>query len=45
MKIFGVAILAACFLVGHFIGEELGRFFNLSGNLGGVGIAMLLLVL
>ena len=45
MKIYGVAILAACFLIGHFIGDALGRAFNLNGNLGGVGFAMLLLIL
>jgi malonate transporter MadL subunit len=45
MKIYGVAILAACFLVGHILGDWLGRSFHLTGNLGGVGIAMLLLIL
>jgi len=45
MKIYGVAILAGCFLIGHFIGDSLGRVFNLNGNLGGVGFAMLLLIL
>lgn len=45
MKIYGVAILAGCFLVGHILGDTLGSMFNLSGNLGGVGFAMLLLVL
>ena len=44
MKIYGVAILAACFLVGHIVGDLLGRSFHLTGNLGGVGIAMLLLI-
>ena len=45
MKIYGVAILAACFLVGHLLGDLLGKYFNLNGNLGGVGFAMLLLIL
>ncbi len=44
MKIYGVAILAACFLIGHLIGDSLGRLFHLNGNLGGVGFAMLLLI-
>jgi malonate transporter MadL subunit len=44
MKIYGVAILAGCYLLGHLIGEALGHYFHLSGNLGGVGFAMLLLV-
>jgi malonate transporter MadL subunit len=44
MKIYGVGILAACFLIGHIIGDYLGKLFNLTGNLGGVGFAMLILV-
>lgn len=44
MKIYGVAILAACFLVGHLLGDLLGKLFHLNGNLGGVGFAMLLLI-
>ena len=45
MKIYGVAILAACYLVGQFIGDWFGRVFEMSGNLGGVGFAMILLIL
>ncbi len=45
MKIYGVGILAACFLIGHFLGDYLGRLFHLNGNLGGVGFAMLILVI
>ena len=45
MKIYGVALLAGCYLAGHILGDFLGRLFHLSGNLGGVGFAMLLLVL
>lgn len=44
MKIFGVALLAGCFLIGHIFGDFLGKLFHLSGNLGGVGFAMLLLI-
>ncbi len=44
MKIYGVAILAACFLIGHIIGDQLGKLFGLTGNLGGVGFAMLGLI-
>jgi malonate transporter MadL subunit len=44
MKIYGVGILAACFLIGHILGEYLGKVFHLTGNLGGVGFAMLILV-
>jgi malonate transporter MadL subunit len=45
MKIYGVSILALCFLAGHIIGDYLGKVFHLSGNLGGVGFAMLFLIL
>jgi len=45
MKIYGVAILATCYLVGQFIGDWFGRVFDMSGNLGGVGFAMILLIL
>jgi len=45
MKIYGVGILAACFLIGHILGDYLGKLFHLTGNLGGVGFAMLILVI
>jgi malonate transporter MadL subunit len=45
MKIYGVAILAGCFLIGHIIGDALGRSLHMNGNLGGVGFAMLMLIL
>lgn len=45
MKIYGVAILAACYFAGLLIGEVLGKLFNIQGNLGGVGFAMLILIL
>lgn len=44
MKTYGVAILAACFLTGHIIGDALEKAFHMDGNLGGVGFAMLFLV-
>ena len=37
--------MAGCFLFGHILGDALGKVFNLNGNLGGVGFAMLLLIL
>jgi len=45
MVIYGVALLAACLLVGQFFGELLGQWLGVQANVGGVGIAMLLLVL
>lgn len=44
MKIYGVAILAGCFLFGHLLGDTLGRLLHMKGNIGGVGFAMLILV-
>ena len=44
MKIYGVAILAACFLTGQFLGELLGIWLKIDGNIGGVGFAMLFLI-
>lgn len=45
MVIYGVAILSMCMFVGLFIGELLGKAIGVSGNVGGIGFAMLLLVL
>lgn len=44
MIIYGVAILAACYLTGVFAGEMLGWLMGVDANVGGVGIAMLLLI-
>lgn len=45
MKIYGVAFLALCYLTGQFLGKYLGIALGIDGNVGGVGIGMLLLVL
>ncbi|MEQ9297937.1 MAG: malonate transporter subunit MadL [Cyclobacteriaceae bacterium] len=45
MKIYGVAFLAACFLIGQIAGKYLGVLIGIDGNVGGVGLGMLLLVL
>ena len=44
MKIYGVAVLSACFIAGQLIGEALGILFHFDGNIGGVGFGMLLLI-
>lgn len=44
MTIYGTALLAVCHLLGIFLGELLGRALGVSSNVGGVGIAMLLLI-
>ena len=45
MVIYGVALLAGCMIAGVFCGEVLGHLIGVRANVGGVGIAMLLLVL
>lgn len=45
MIIYGVAILAFCYVTGQLIGELLGRLIGVDANVGGVGFAMLLLIL
>jgi len=45
MIVFGVALLSACLILGMLIGEALGVARNVKANVGGVGIAMLFLVL
>ena len=44
MVIYGVALLAGCMIAGIFIGELLGMLIGVQANVGGVGIAMLLLI-
>jgi malonate transporter MadL subunit len=44
MIIYGVAFLAFCTLVGISVGEYLGKLIGVPANVGGVGIAMLLLI-
>jgi len=45
MLVYGVALLSVCLIVGMLAGEALGLLLNVEANVGGVGIAMLLLVL
>jgi hypothetical protein len=44
MIIYGTAILALCHLLGIILGDLLGRALGMTTNVGGVGIAMLLLI-
>ena len=44
MIIYGTALLAVCHLLGIIIGDLLGRALGMTTNVGGVGIAMLLLI-
>jgi malonate transporter MadL subunit len=45
MLVYGVALLSACLIAGMLIGEALGVVLGVEANVGGVGIAMLFLVL
>ena len=40
MIIYGVALLAFCFLTGNYIGDILGALLGVKANVGGVGFAM-----
>ncbi|GLU42463.1 malonate transporter subunit MadL [Allomuricauda sp. NBRC 101325] len=44
MKIYGVALLAACFLLGKLLGRLLGHILDINSDIGGVGFAMFLLM-
>ena len=45
MVIYGVALLAFCYLSGVFLGDVLGVVLGVKANVGGVGFAMLFLIL
>jgi malonate transporter MadL subunit len=45
LTIFGVALLAVCTLLGALLGDLLGQALHVKSNVGGVGIAMILLIL
>ena len=45
MAIYGTALLSLCLIVGLIIGKCIGLAIGVEANVGGVGIAMLLLVL
>jgi len=44
MIIYGTALLAVCHLLGIFLGDLLGALLGVKTNVGGVGIAMILLI-
>lgn len=45
MTIYGVAIVSGCMIAGIFVGDILGSLMGIGANVGGVGFAMLFLVL
>lgn len=44
MIVLGVALLATCTLIGVYLGDLLGLALGVKANVGGVGIAMILLI-
>ncbi|EFP67458.1 malonate transporter subunit MadL, partial [Ralstonia pickettii] len=44
MIIYGTTLLALCHIAGLFLGDLLGQAIGVKANVGGVGIAMLLLI-
>lgn len=44
MAIFGTGLLAACTILGVMLGDLLGKAIGVKANVGGVGIAMLMLL-
>ena len=44
MIINGVGLLAGCMLIGVYAGDLVGLLFGIDANVGGVGIAMLILM-
>src|SRR6185437_811206 len=44
VTIFGVALLSVCTLLGALLGDLLGMALHVKSNVGGVGIAMILLI-
>ncbi len=45
MIIYGTALLAVCLLVGLCIGRSIGWMLGVDGDIGGVGLSMILLIL
>ncbi|WP_201550223.1 malonate transporter subunit MadL [Psychrobacter fjordensis] len=45
MIIYGTALLAVCYLLGVFLGGLLGQILGVDANVGGVAIAMILLII
>jgi malonate transporter MadL subunit len=44
MVIYGTALLATCVLIGMLVGRSIGALLGVEADIGGVGIAMILLI-
>lgn len=42
MNIYGVSLLAGCYLLGKMMGIALGKLINIDGDIGGVGFGIVL---
>lgn len=45
MTIYGLTLLSFCYLAGQLMGQLLGKVIGIDSNVGGVGFAMLLLII
>lgn len=45
MLIYGLALLSFSYLIGQWLGEILGKLMGIDSNVGGVGFAMIILML
>jgi malonate transporter MadL subunit len=45
MTIYGLTLLSFCYLVGQLVGQLLGKLIGIDSNVGGVGFAMLMLII
>lgn len=45
MVIYGIALLSVCMFIGTYVGDMLGKVLGVDANVGGVGFAMLLLII
>lgn len=45
MEFYGFGIVAICMFIGSFLGMYMGKLLGISGNVGGVGFSMLILII
>ena len=45
MNVYGVGLLAGCFILGQLMGESLGNLLHVEANVGGVAFSMIFLIL
>ena len=45
MVIYGIALVSFCIIIGEFVGLSLGHLIGLNIDVGGIGIAMILLII